>query len=103
MEIQKVTADERIEADRERVALRYGPLVYNVEKADQPDIDKSLGTAPLSLEWRPDMLRGVMTIKGTWADGSPLLAIPNFARNNRGPLPENNNNRAPSSIVWIKQ
>ena len=25
-----------------------------------------------------------MTIKGTWADGSPLLAIPNYARLNRG-------------------
>ena len=24
-----------------------------------------------------------MAITGTWADGSPLLAIPNYARNNR--------------------
>jgi hypothetical protein len=24
-----------------------------------------------------------MTITGTWADGSPLLAIPNYARLNR--------------------
>jgi hypothetical protein len=25
-----------------------------------------------------------MAIKGTWADGSPMLAIPNYARLNRG-------------------
>ena len=47
MEIQKVTADERIEADRNRVALRYGPLIYNVETADQPNIDQPIGTASI--------------------------------------------------------
>jgi uncharacterized protein len=34
----------------------------------------------------------VMTIRGKLADGSPLLAIPNFARNNRGGR----------SVVWIR-
>jgi len=107
MEIQKVTADERIEADRGRVALRYGPLVYNVEKADQQDIEKSIGEGPLSLEWRNDLLNGVMVIRGTWADGTPLTAIPNYARNNRNkvrstdrPSPEN---QEEGSIVWIKR
>ena len=106
MEVQVLTADERIVADRNRVALRYGPLVYNVEKADQPDIDKYIGKGPLSTEWRKDMLNGVMTIKGLWEDGTPLLAIPNFVRNNRNtvkstdkPGPENEDG---GSIVWIK-
>jgi hypothetical protein len=119
MEVQRFTADERIEADRGRVALRYGPLVYNVEKADQPDIDKSIGKLPLSAEWRNDLLRGVMIIKGTWADGTPLTAIPNFARNNRITVPPPTTEvrtstpsqaaeppqrlaRGVSSIVWIK-
>jgi DUF1680 family protein len=121
MEIQKVKADERIEADRGRVALRYGPLIYNVESADQPNIHQPIGSAPLSLEWRPDFLKGVMTIKGKWADGTPLLAIPNYARLNRlqpTPYPQAQQvtqparpneppqaivNKGPISIVWIKE
>ncbi|HEY4288461.1 MAG TPA: beta-L-arabinofuranosidase domain-containing protein [Puia sp.] len=120
MKIQRVTADEKIEADRGRVALRYGPLLYNVETADHQDITKAIGNAPLKLEWNPDFLHGVMTIKGTWADGSPLLAIPNYARLNRLPTtatpeaqqvlqptrpnePPQYINKAPSSIVWIKE
>jgi hypothetical protein len=53
-----------------------------------PDV-KSLTT-----EWRGDLLGGVMTIKGKWNDGSPLLAIPNYARENRG---------AGKSLVWLKE
>ncbi len=121
MEIQKVRADERIEADRGRVALRYGPLIYNVEQADQKNIDQPIGPEPLTLEWRPDLLQGVMTIKGKWADGTPLLAIPNYARLNRiepTPYPQSQQttqstranepgqaiiNRGPLSIVWMKE
>jgi DUF1680 family protein len=99
MEIQRIEADPRIEADRGKVALRYGPLIYNVEIVDQPDISGSLGTGPLTLEWREDLLEGVMTIKGTWSDGTPLLAIPNYARNNREYEPPED--RAPGSIVWM--
>jgi DUF1680 family protein len=83
MEVQRLKADPHIAADRGDVALRYGPLVYNVELADQPDINQPLGSAPLTPVWRPDLLHGVMAIQGQWADGSPMLAIPNYARNNR--------------------
>ena len=107
MEIQTVYPDSRIEADNGRVALRYGPLIYNVEKADQPDIDKYISTGPLALEWRGDLLNGIMTITGKWEDGTPLVAIPNYARNNRNsvhstdrPGPENKDG---GSIVWIKK
>jgi len=82
MEIQRVTADERVAADKGKMALRYGPLIYNVEASDQ-DISKIISNKPLSLKWQPDFLHGVMTINGTWADGSPLLAVPNYARMNR--------------------
>ena len=95
MEVQRIVADKHIAADRGLVALRYGPLIYNVERADQPDISKAIGSEPLVAEWRGDLLHGVMTIKGQWADGSPLLAIPNFARNNR-------NSEGVGSMVWIK-
>jgi len=81
---QRIKADDRIKADRGLVAMRYGPLIYNVETADQPRIDQSLGSTPLTPVWKGDLLDGVVALQGTWADGSPLLAIPNYARNNRG-------------------
>ncbi|MGA2540355.1 MAG: beta-L-arabinofuranosidase domain-containing protein [Verrucomicrobiota bacterium] len=91
MEVQRITADPKIAADRGLEALRYGPLLYNVERADNAAITNAIGTGPLKAVWRPDLLHGVMAIAGTWADGSPLLAIPNYARLNRlgqaGPAP----------------
>jgi hypothetical protein len=83
MEPQRVVADSRIKADLDRVALKYGPLVYNVETADNGNIDRKPGNGPLRTEWRPDLLGGVVVISGKWQDGAPMLAIPNFARTNR--------------------
>jgi DUF1680 family protein len=123
MKIQRVRASERIVADQGRVALRYGPLVYNIEKVDQ-DITQPLASdTPLTTEWRPDLLGGVTVIKGAFADGSPLLAIPNYARYNREPAfppaPARSPAvaaplagtqpaprpapRPPTSIVWIRE
>lgn len=88
MSVQRVRAIDRIEADHGKVALRYGPLVYNIEKADVGDVTKALAPdSPLTTEWRGDLLGGVVVIKGTFADGSPLLAIPNYVRMNREPAP----------------
>lgn len=93
MEVQRIRASEKVEATRGRVALRYGPLIYNLESVDQ-DLGKSLAPdAPLQAVRRDDLLGGVLAITGTFADGSPLLAIPNYARLNRGGR----------SIVWIAQ
>jgi hypothetical protein len=87
MEPQRVVADSRVQADQGMVALKYGPLIYNVETADNGKIDRKLGRAPLRAEWRPDLLGGVMVISGKWEDGSPMLAVPNFARMNRAAPP----------------
>jgi DUF1680 family protein len=80
---QRVVADQKIEATRGKVALRYGPVVYNVEVADQPRIDQALSAAPIAATWRADLLGGVMTLTGKWTDGTPMVAVPNFARMNR--------------------
>ena len=80
---QRVVADPRIKANTGLVALKYGPLVYNVETTDDKNIDRKLGAAPLRTRWRPDLLGGVITIDGQWADGSEFVAIPNYARMNR--------------------
>ena len=92
MKVQQIKADERIEADRGKIALRYGPLIYNVERVDQ-DLDtvKFSPKTELTTEFRSDLLDGVTVIKGTWSDGSPLLAIPNYARLNRGNGTQNTN------------
>ena len=85
MAVQRVHAIDKIEANRGRVALRYGPLVYNIERVDQ-DITGALDpSAPLKTEWRPGLLNGVTVITGKFASGAPLLAIPNYARYNRNP------------------
>jgi hypothetical protein len=87
MVAQRVRASDKIAADKNRVALRYGPLVYNIEQVDQ-DIDGVLDpSTPVTPAWRGDLLGGVTVIKGTFASGAPLLAIPNFARYNRNPAP----------------
>lgn len=80
---QRITASPHIKADDGRVALKFGPLVYNVELADQPSLTNSLSPKPIEAEWRPDMLGGVMVLKGEWSDGSPMVAVPNYARMNR--------------------
>ncbi len=132
LKVQRVKAVEQIAATRGKVALRYGPLIYNIEALDQ-DITKPLADdAGLTAEWRPDLLGGVAVITGKFADGSQLLAVPNYARVNRqkdlppeaGPIsasPElymGPNAREPgrpqggdrrretpkaASIIWIKQ
>ena len=107
MTIQRIKADDRIEADRGRIALRYGPLLYNVETADNQDITKPIGNGPLSIEWKEDLLHGIMAIRGQWADGSPLLAVPNYSRLNRVPVtasPDESGHAPapPVSTVWIK-
>ncbi|MCC7175765.1 MAG: glycoside hydrolase family 127 protein [Bryobacterales bacterium] len=116
LKAQRIHASERIEANRGRVALRYGPLIYNIEQADQ-DITKALSPgAALATEWRGDLLGGVTVIRSVFADGSPMLAIPNYARMNRGlgsltgsapPAAADGAVRRPPgppvSIVWIKE
>ncbi|HLI94441.1 MAG TPA: beta-L-arabinofuranosidase domain-containing protein, partial [Puia sp.] len=119
MAIQKIEADPRVKADSGRVAFRYGPLLYNVETADNDNIGQRMGKGPMRLEWKGNLLDGVMTINGVWADGTPLVAIPNYARMNRVPptptprsdyslRPPAGNEppeyvpRAPVSLIWIK-
>jgi hypothetical protein len=92
MGVQRIGADPRIKADVGRVALRYGPLIYNFESVDQ-DLRSLLPTsAALRAVWRSDLLGGVIALEGSFADGSAMLAIPNYARLNRGGR----------SVVWIK-
>jgi DUF1680 family protein len=123
MEVQRIRCDERVLANRGHVALQYGPLAYNVESMDLPpgkDLDALAlaADAPLRAEWDDNLLGGVLAIRGAFADGTPLQAIPNYARLNRLPqhqpqwvhLTNSNDDRAPTSesavtrsIVWLQE
>jgi len=104
MEVQKITADPKIEATKGQVTLRYGPLIYNFEEVDNGNRinEGHLGTAPLKAVWTPDFFSGMVLIKGEWADGAPMLAVPNFARMNRN-APRDPQIRTPRSNVWVKE
>lgn len=100
MPVRRVLADDRVAANRGRVALQRGPIVYAAEWADNPDgrvrnivLDES---EPLDAVWRPDLLNGVVAITGRSTglafaeDGSvmrreqPFVAIPYATWANRG-------------------
>lgn len=92
MVVQRVKSSAKVVANTGRVALRYGPLVYNIESVDQKVDGVLQGASALSTEWKPDLLGGVVVIKGAFSDGTSMVAIPNYARNNRGGR----------SLVWIR-
>jgi DUF1680 family protein len=101
MKVQRIKGSDKIAATTGRVALRYGPLIYSAESIDQ-DLDNVLNPAdPLTAEWKKDFLSGAMIIEGTWADGSKLMAIPNYARNNRTGSDQRQRG-ALSSSVWLR-
>ncbi|MHC4168939.1 MAG: glycoside hydrolase family 127 protein [Planctomycetota bacterium] len=103
MKVQRVKGSDKIAATAGQVALRYGPLIYSAESVDQ-DIENVLRPgAALTAEFEHDLLGGVTVIKGRWSDGSELTAIPNYARNNRGPDTSGDRRRgATTSSVWLK-
>jgi hypothetical protein len=111
-----ISGDSRPSPVKDKVALRRGPLVYNIEKVDQDITGVLPPSAPLVSEWRADLLGGVNVIKGTFANGAPMTAIPNPMRYNRRPPaaqpsppppPPPGTPRAerppPESIVWIRE
>ncbi len=90
--IRKVRAHDDVEANRGRLALERGPLVYCVEWPDNEgsvfDLEIS-GTSEFQAEPRPEELNGIVVIRG---DG--FAAIPYYAWAHRGPG---------EMAVWIKQ
>ena len=100
MPVRRVIANERVEADRDRVALQRGPIVFAAEGPDNanhrvrnlvlPD------SATLASEFRPDLLNGVQIVTAkarglarnqrgeTTATEQTLVAIPYSTWSNRG-------------------
>ena len=86
MPIHRVYAHEKVEADRGKVALMRGPIVYCLEAADHPEADVFKVSLPrgvqLVAEHRADLLGGVTVLR---AKGVGLTAVPYYAWANRDP------------------
>jgi hypothetical protein len=102
MPVRKVIADDRVAADREKIAIQRGPVIYC---AEWPDNDKGNvlsfvvnRNAPLIASFNPDLLGGTEVIRTSGyqtkrlLDGridslpeEPLTLIPYALWNNRGP------------------
>ncbi|GGL36589.1 hypothetical protein GCM10009037_20160 [Halarchaeum grantii] len=108
MEPDVVVAHPDVESDKAHAALRRGPLVYCVEDLDNPHPARHLILSrpdSLSARYTESMLDGMTVIEGEasvqdaqeWQDAlyrsldsvaessTEFLAIPYYARNNRGP------------------
>ncbi len=102
MPIRRVYAHEKVEADRGKVTLMRGPLVYCIEAADQPDVDLAHLVLPRGVEMtsrhQADLLGGVTLIEGTaMVEGKgpvKMTAIPYYAWQNR--------NKG-AMTVWIQE
>ena len=99
MEPRLVKANEQVEADRGRLAVERGPLVYCAEWPDNsfPVLETVLNPAnPIQVQPRADLLYGIdeLTTQAT-ADGKPvqLTLIPYYAWCHRG---------SGDMIVWMK-
>jgi len=104
MPVRRLLANEKVAEDKGRVALQRGPIVYCVEAPDVEDgrvlnllLDDQIR---LEAEFRPNLLNGITTIKGTAKayrieetndvetlikENENFLAIPYYAWSHRGP------------------
>jgi DUF1680 family protein len=108
MPVRRVLANEQVAADRGRAALQRGPIVYCAEWRDNPGgrVRNLIleDTAKLTPEFKPELLNGVVVIKGraealarddegkVVRKEQDFTAIPYYAWANRG---------SGEMIVWI--
>lgn len=100
MEVRKVEANAQVKEDLGKIALERGPLVYCAEFPDNNGKTSNLvlpANSTFTTQFEPAMLNGIITIKGTAnvlniskdeqsvsTQQQPFIAIPYFARSNRG-------------------
>jgi DUF1680 family protein len=90
MEVRSVAANDAVEADRGRIALQRGPVVFAAESVDNGDRVREFRLPAddrPSASWRPDLLGGVTVLEGSaLLDGEPkaFTAVPYYTWANRG-------------------
>jgi uncharacterized protein len=102
MPVEIVTANPNVEADKNRIALRRGPIVYCFEGADNGAGVQNLVIPPGTVftpEYRRDLLDGVTVLNGTatavflsgknqvTSEPFQVTATPYYANANRGTCP----------------
>jgi len=82
-------SDPRIKTNRERGVLSYGSLIYCLEQKDNENFDifniKIPKNQDFEISHEPNLLDGIIIIKGNISEGKKFIAIPYYAWNNRGP------------------
>lgn len=100
MEVKEIIANENVEADKGKIALQRGPLVYAAEwKDNNGGIVHNIllpEKTNLTTEFKPDLLNGVVVIKGKAfgckmddkknleKSGQDFMAIPYYSWAHRG-------------------
>lgn len=97
MPVERIEAHPKVLADRGRVALRRGPIVYCFEAIDNggPVRNIVLAQEPkFTCEHKADLLGGVTTIRCVDRKGRELTAVPYYAWDHRQPG---------EMVVWVRQ
>ena len=92
MPVRRVLCHERVTDNIGKVALERGPLVYCAEWPDHAELVFDLvvpDDADLKAEYRPELLNGIVIIRGPG-----LTAIPYYAWYHRG---------AGEMAVWLRR
>ena len=88
MNVKMTIANEKVEENKGKSSLEYGPLVYCVEEIDNPDgLDKTPLSDQISwnVKYHDNLLDGINVISGfNRKTNSDLTAIPYYAWSNRG-------------------
>jgi hypothetical protein len=101
MEVKKIVANKNIKGNEGRIALQRGPLIYCAESTDNNQKVSNLilpENASFSIQFVPDILNGVTTLKSNDATAivlkdngykvstvkQPFVAIPYYAWAHRG-------------------
>jgi DUF1680 family protein len=98
MPVEALRTKSEVEANRGRIAIQRGPIVYCMEQADNLDLTydsfKISAFEPLKMSYHSDLLGGVTVLSGKEDTGKPCLWIPYYAWDNR---------EAGFMQVWIQE
>ncbi|MCS7304224.1 MAG: glycoside hydrolase family 127 protein [Thermoguttaceae bacterium] len=97
MEVDRIESHPLVEANRGRVAIQRGPIVYCFEAVDNGGRVRNIQLArqpEFQPHWKPDLLGGIVMISAKTRDGRTVRAIPYYAWDHR---------EAGEMIVWVRQ
>ncbi len=96
MPVELIEAHPKVLANRGRVAIQRGPLVYGTESLDNNgEAEITLPAKPrFQVESRPDLLNGIQVITAKISEDRSWVGIPFYALANRG---------LAKQTVWLRQ